>query len=533
MHQALYRKYRPATFDDVCGQKHITDILRYETESGRISHAYLFCGSRGTGKTSCAKIMAKAVNCEAPVNGSPCLKCRSCLDIDAGLTTDVVEMDAASHNGVDEIRALCDDIMYTPAMLKKRVYIIDEVHMLSQGAFNALLKTIEEPPEHAVFILATTELHKVPATIVSRCQRFGFNRIDMKVIAERLKYIAKCENIVLEDEAALLLARQAQGGMRDAIGLLELCSAGGADVTAAKVTDALGISGYELVARTMDAVSRGDMATLFAIVADVNSSAKDISVFWQELISFVRDMLVSKYTENSAEYLDLTEAETELLKKTAAKFSLSGMVYISGVLDDAAVRIARSPQTKRIIAETALLKMCRPELDSSSQALEARISKLEDSLALGEFGSIQKKPDTPPAPAVESTSTEENGAKNDSAQAAPPSPETPVTTASADGEEYTKISDISEAVGRLEGADRALAGFLMSAAAFVSADKKHLRLEADSFSATMLERDSSKKAVSCAFARAGLTEGKASVEVKTKNHANKSPSPSDELGGLL
>ncbi len=525
MHQALYRKYRPATFDDVWGQKHITDVLRFETENGKISHAYLFCGSRGTGKTSCAKILAKAVNCESPVNGSPCLCCSSCRDIEAGLTTDVIEMDAASHNGVDEIRALCEEIMYAPAMLKKRVYIIDEVHMLSQGAFNALLKTIEEPPEHAVFILATTELHKVPATIVSRCQRFGFNRIDLHVIAERLKYIAEKENIVLEDEAAVLLARQAQGGMRDAIGLFELCSAGGADVTAAKVSDTLGISGYELVAETMEAVSRGDMAKLFGIVADVTSSAKDISVFWQELVSFVRDMLVSKYTENSGEYLDLTGTEAELLRTAASKFSLAALVNASSVLDDATVRISRSPQTKRIIAEMALLKLCRPELDTSPEALSARIAKLEDAMTLGEFTPAEKKPEEKKAPAPAPAPAPVEEKKNNV-------PESPAPDAhDADG--YRPVPDVSEAVGKLEGGQRSLASFLMSAAVFVSQDGKSVRLEADSFAATMLDREASKDAISAVLAKAHITDGKARIEVIEKKHSDKSSSLSDELGRLL
>ena len=529
MHQALYRKYRPATFDDVWGQEHITDVLRFETKNSKISHAYLFCGSRGTGKTTCAKIMAKAINCEAPVDGSPCLKCRSCLDIESGATTDVVEMDAASHNGVDEIRALCDDIMYTPAMLKYRVYIIDEVHMLSQGAFNALLKTIEEPPEHAVFILATTELHKVPATIVSRCQRFGFNRINMRVLADRLKYIAHKENIGLEDEAALLLARQAQGGMRDAIGLFELCSAGGADVTAAKVADALGISGYELVAKTMTAAANRDMKQLFGIIDSVSQGAKDIAVFWQELTSFTRDMLVSKYTENSGEYLDLTESETELLKETASLYSLSALVYAGGVLDDATVRMARSPQTKRITAEMALLKLCRPELDASPAALEARISKLEDSLAMGAFPTADaKSAEIPVKKEAEAPRTQPTPAES-----AP----TPVSHAPSQGAEdnsdYSKITDISEAVGKLEGADRSLASFLMSTAPYVSADKRHIVLEADSFCATMLGRDEAKKTVAAAFAKAGIASAGASVEIRIKAHNAKSASPADELGRLL
>ena len=216
MHQALYRKWRPQTFDDVCGQEHITSILKYETQNTKFSHAYLFCGSRGTGKTTCAKILSKAVNCESPINGNPCNCCPSCISIDAGTATDVLEMDAASNNGVEHIRDIRDEIIYTPSSLKYRVYIVDEVHMLSISAFNALLKTLEEPPSHAVFILATTELHKLPATIVSRCQRYEFRRITTDTIVERLSVISKEEGIEFEQDALRIIAKMAQGGMRDA-----------------------------------------------------------------------------------------------------------------------------------------------------------------------------------------------------------------------------------------------------------------------------------------------------------------------------
>lgn len=385
MHQALYRKYRPRTFKEVCGQKHITDVLSYEVAQGRCSHAYLFCGSRGTGKTSCAKILAKALNCLSPEDGSPCLECDACREIDAGLATDVTELDAASNNGVDQIRSICEEAAYTPAVLRKKVYIIDEVHMLSQGAFNALLKTIEEPPEYVVFILATTELNKVPATIVSRCQRFDFRRLSIRDISARLEYIAERENISLEKDAALLLARQAQGGMRDAIGLFELCAAGGADVTAARVSELLGLSGYDRATRTFDCVRRGDMAGLFAVVSEVYGGSQDISVFWQELISFARDMLVCKYSEDISAYLDITDTETEMLRGCAEKFSLAELIYHCRVLDEAMARMQRSPQNKRCTAELALLRMCRPELDNSTEALSARIAKLEDAAALGTF----------------------------------------------------------------------------------------------------------------------------------------------------
>ncbi len=517
MHKALYRKYRPAVFEDVCGQSHVTDVLRYEAERGRVSHAYLFCGSRGTGKTTCAKILAKAVNCENPVGGSPCCRCRSCLDIDAGLTTDVVEMDAASNNGVETIRDLCDEVMYTPSMLKKKVYIIDEVHMLSQGAFNALLKTIEEPPAHVMFILATTELHKIPATIVSRCQRFEFRRINMNVIADRLEYIARSEGTVLEREGAQLIARQAQGGMRDAIGLLELCGAGGRDVTAERVKSVLGLSGYDRVAKTVMAVKRGDMASVFEIVGDVVSSSKDISVFWQELIAFVRDMLVAKYSEDARAYLDLTESETEMLTECAGEFSLATLVYFSKVLDECGQNMSRNPANKRVTAEMGLLRMCRPELDGSGEALGARISALEDKLTLMSINGAV------PAPAPKA----EAPAPKAEPEAAKPA-EAPRTQ-----ESCSEVYDLSAAVEKLKGINPQLASFLVQSRVKISEDKKRATVIATGFGAIRLDTADAKKAIAEAFALAKLSDGMAEITVEKGTAQQKSASASDELGGML
>ena len=271
------------------------------------------------------------------------------------------------------------------------MYIIDEVHMLSQGAFNALLKTIEEPPEHVVFILATTELQKLPATIISRCQRFDFHRIDVKVIARRLAYIAEQENMALSEDAAILLARQAQGGMRDAIGLMELCGAGGSDITAEQVRELLGLSGYDAAAKALTYVAQEDIGALFGIISDVVSSAKDISVYWQELLSFVRDMLICKYAPDPAAYLDLTVQELEILTKAAEKFTMPRLIHICSLLDDAAAKMARTPATKRMTAELALLKMCKPQLDVTPEAMAARISALEDKLALIDMGAPMSK----------------------------------------------------------------------------------------------------------------------------------------------
>ncbi|MEE0970394.1 MAG: DNA polymerase III subunit gamma/tau [Clostridia bacterium] len=383
MHQALYRKWRPSTFDDVCGQEHITSVLKYECENGKFSHAYLFCGSRGTGKTSCAKILAKAVNCESPVNGSPCGKCAACLAIDSGSATDVLEMDAASNNGVDNIRDIRDEVIYSPALLKYRVYIVDEVHMLSTSAFNALLKTLEEPPSHVIFILATTELHKLPSTIISRCQRFDFRRIPIPVITDRLLQISDAEGIEIEKSAAQLLAKLAMGGMRDAVSLLELCAGARRHITEPLVADIVGISSRESTASLARAVAEKNYDKIFSHIAEVVSSSKDITVFWQDLLAFYRDMLVIKTSENAKKYLDLTENEAEQTEKTASLFSKELIVYHCKIIESALYQMQKSLSSARLTAEMTLIKMCDETLDTSTEALLARLSAIEDAISSG------------------------------------------------------------------------------------------------------------------------------------------------------
>ena len=386
MHQALYRKWRPSTFEDVVGQEHITQVLKYEIEQGSFSHAYLFCGSRGTGKTTCAKILAKAVNCEAPVNGSPCGKCPSCRNIESGAATDVLEMDAASNNGVDNIRDIRDEVVYTPSEMKYRVYIVDEVHMLSGSAFNALLKTLEEPPEHVIFILATTELQKLPATIISRCQRFDFRRITIPVLTERLMKIADAEGFNVDGEAARLIARLAQGGMRDAISLLDLCSGTNKDITVSVVEECSGITGRDTMIRTVRAIADKNYELLFDTIAEVISSSKDLSVFWQDLISVYRDLLVIKTTANAKKYLDLTDAETDELVSLASLFTKETLLSHSKMLDNSYYTMQRGGASKRMIAEMALVRMCDESLDTSSEALLSRLSRLEDQIRAASFG---------------------------------------------------------------------------------------------------------------------------------------------------
>ena len=383
MHQALYRKWRPSNFDEVSGQEHITSILKYQCQTGKFSHAYLFCGSRGTGKTSCAKILSKAVNCEHPTEAGPCGKCAACRAIDAGSATDVLEMDAASNNGVDDIRDIRDEVIYAPSELKYRVYIIDEVHMLSTSAFNALLKTLEEPPEHVVFVLATTELQKLPATIISRCQRFDFRRISTDALAARLHLIARAEGFILDDEAARLIARHAQGGMRDAISLLELCAGNHLPITAELVTDTIGSAGREGMLRVAAAIADRDYETLFEVIDETIRSSRDLSVFWQDLITLYRDMLVLKTTKNAFKYLDLTDSEQAAMTRVAARFTRETLLWHSGLLEDALFSMQKSHSVKRTVAEITLIRMCDPLLDTSTESILSRLSKLEESALTG------------------------------------------------------------------------------------------------------------------------------------------------------
>lgn len=383
MHQALYRKWRPRDFDEVSGQDHITSILKYECATGKFSHAYLFCGSRGTGKTSCAKILAKAVNCEHPTPAGPCGVCAACRAIDAGAATDVLEMDAASNNGVDDIRDIRDEVIYAPSELKYRVYIIDEVHMLSTSAFNALLKTLEEPPEHVVFILATTELQKLPATIISRCQRFDFRRISTADLTARLHFIAREEGIELDEEAARLIARQAQGGMRDAVSLLELCAGARLPITPELVTRTIGTTGREGTARMVAAIAQRDYDTLFDMVDETVASSRDLAVFWQELIGYYRDMLVAKTTREPAKYLDLTDSEQIDLVALAGRLTRETLLFHIGLLEDALFAMQKSFAVKRTVAEITLVRLCDPALDTSAEAILSRLSRLEEQIVAG------------------------------------------------------------------------------------------------------------------------------------------------------
>ena len=381
MYQALYRKWRSRTFDEVVGQEHITTILKNQSAENKVSHAYLFCGTRGTGKTSCAKIMAKAVNCLEPVNGNPCCKCEACLSIDSGAATDVLEIDAASNNGVDNIRDLREELLYPPSLLKKRVYIIDEVHMLSGSAFNALLKTLEEPPEYVMFILATTELNEIPPTILSRCQRYEFRRIDDISIEAHINRVAKEENINIQPEAAALIAKLADGGMRDALSLLESCTAGNTNdcITAQFVATQLGVANNDSVAKLYSLFSAGNIPDSLELLDTLHRSAKNLSSLLEELIGMTRDLLMLKYSPaNFAKTGTYYSGEAEkTLRDIAKNCSIEKILYFSSVLEDTQSRMSRYALNKKVLLELAIIRMCDIKLDDSPKALLARISELE------------------------------------------------------------------------------------------------------------------------------------------------------------
>ena len=396
-YQALYRKYRPQTFDDVSGQAAVTQTLKTQLMSGKMSHAYLFTGSRGTGKTSCAKILAKAVNCLHPDNGNPCNACEACRAIDSGSCMDVLEIDAASNNGVDNVRDLRDDAIYTPSQVKMRVYIIDEVHMLSISAFNALLKIIEEPPEHLLFILATTELHKVPATILSRCQRFSFRRISQEDIAARLQYVAYQENIDLDDSAARVLARLADGGMRDGLSLLDQCaSATTGELTAERVYACLGIAGEQKCGELMGYIAAHDTRKALELFNRLYAEGKDLGALLDELACLTRDLLVLKTAGNAGITMLSGVASDQETLALGKAFGSGELVRMMERIQQTVAAFTRS-SSRRMDAELCLVELCQPELNTDVSALNARLTRLEEQWKTGAVAAPQKavKPAVP------------------------------------------------------------------------------------------------------------------------------------------
>ena len=376
MYQVLYRKYRPRVFADVYGQDHVTSTLKNEIKEGRISHAYLFTGSRGTGKTTCAKILAKAVNCPNAVDGEPCNACEICKGLDSGTIYDVVEIDAASNNGVDNIRDLREEVNYTPTRGKYRVYIIDEVHMLSTGAFNALLKTLEEPPAHVIFILATTEVHKLPATILSRCQRFDFKRIQPETMAVRLQQVAGLEGMELAPDAATLIARIADGALRDGLSILDQCAGRSKQITAKLVSEVAGLAGREALYRLSDAVLARDSSAAVEELAQLHENSYDMERLCVEMINHFRNFMMVKTVKKSRELIICTDDEYKHIEESAGQFTLAQILRGLDLFQSTLVKI-KGGATPRIEMEMAFVRLCEPKLETDPDAINQRLSALE------------------------------------------------------------------------------------------------------------------------------------------------------------
>ena len=463
MYQALYRKWRPKSFSDVYGQPHVTKTLQSQLESGRISHAYLFTGSRGTGKTTCAKILSKAVNCLNPVDGNPCNECEICKGIENGSILDVIEIDAASNNGVDNIRDLREEANFTPVNAKYRVYIIDEVHMLSIGAFNALLKTLEEPPSHVIFILATTEIHKLPATILSRCQRFDFKRISPEDITARLVYVAEKENVTLTENAAALIARIADGGMRDALSLLDRCFAMGNYIDEDAVSAAAGIAGTVHLFSFSEFVAKGDFTSALKLVSRLHNESCDIDSLCTELTLHFRNLMVAKTVKDCDGLIVCSKDELEKIKSRANELKLSKILGCIEILEKAAANI-KNAVNKKIQLEAAVIKMCSPvSAGSANEELEERIAFLESKINLLASGKTVQTPKetapavyTPVAPAEETKAPvksepeiQEEKTEPEKTQEKLPEPQTPSASVIDDGPFYN-WSDVLEALKKYD-----------------------------------------------------------------------------------
>lgn len=448
MYQAFYRKYRPKCFADVYGQDHVVSTLKNELSENKISHAYLFTGSRGTGKTTCAKILAKAVNCENMQDGEPCNRCEICKGMDNGTIYDIVEIDAASNNGVDNIRDLREEANYTPSRGKYRVYIIDEVHMLSIGAFNALLKILEEPPAHVIFILATTEVHKIPATILSRCQRFDFKRIQPETMAVRLKQVAGLENLTITDDAAVLIARIADGALRDGLSILDQCSSRSSNIDSDLVSQVAGLAGREALYSLADCISSQNSSKAVELIAQLYENSYDMERLCVEMINHFRNYLIVKTVKNNRELIVCTDNEYESLVESAKNFTLEKIIFSLDLFQTTLTKI-KGGANSRIEMEMTFIKLCQPKLEQSMEAVLDRIGALERAVKNGVkvqtevkqqekvTAAVDIKPETKQEEAVVIPEPKtQPQQKNEAPQAAQPevSQEKPVTPAASTNE---------------------------------------------------------------------------------------------------
>ena len=386
MYQALYRKWRPMSFDDVVSQPHITTTLKNQIKSGKTAHAYLFTGSRGTGKTTCARIFAKAINCLDPHDGEPCLECEICKDADNGTLSDIIEIDAASNSKVDDIRELREGVVYTPERCKYKVYIIDEVHMLSAGAFNALLKTLEEPPAYVIFILATTEVNKIPITVLSRCQRYDFRRIGNNVIADQVSNLLKAEGVEADEDAVRYVAKAADGAMRDALSLLEQCISFyyGQRLTYEKVLDVLGAVDTQVFSKLLRLIIRCDVPGCVQLMDEISSQGRDLSQFVTDFIWYLRNLMLVQTADQSAQALEMTKENYEALREESKMVALSVLMRNIRICSELSNQL-KFAVSKRVLIEMAIIKMMQPQMEDDIESLRVRMDQIEEKIASGSF----------------------------------------------------------------------------------------------------------------------------------------------------
>ncbi len=510
-YQALYRKYRPATFSDVYGQDHIVETLKGELSEGKISHAYLFTGTRGTGKTTCARILAKAANCTESANGDPCLRCEACRLVANEETTDIVELDAASNNGVDDVRVLREQIAFTPGSLKYRVYIIDEVHMLSPAAFNALLKTLEEPPKHAIFILATTEVHKLPATILSRCQRFDFRRIDSEKIVERINFIAGEEGFTVTDRAAALIAAAADGGMRDALSILDLCLSASKEITEDTVTEVCGMSGNAYLNKLSDAIINGDASAALTYIDELHSGSVDMLRLASDLSNHFRDIMVVKTVSGDKKPVICSSEQMEIYKSKAAAFDIKDIMRSLNMLSLCISSMQNS--NRRSMLEMTVIKLCSPALCDDIQSLEKRIRALElGGVKVNTSAPLptkaEKEPEPAPQPKQETKKVEALPSDEEIPlpEEAPPAEEEESLPAVSDKASDTPIPEWTEILKILSKTAPLIHGVLNGSQAYISGDFLLIDAPNTGFrdlinSGTSMHRDAIRKAATQVLGR--------------------------------
>lgn len=488
-YQALYRKYRPTSFSEVVGQEHITKTLKNELSEGKTVHAYLFTGTRGTGKTTCAKILAKAVNCLSPKNGDPCGECEMCKAISEGSVTDISEIDAASNSRVEDIRELRDQVNFAPAVAKYRVYIIDEVHMLSQSAFNALLKTLEEPPEYVIFILATTEIQKLPQTILSRCQRFDFKRIEPDVIRDRIQYIAGKEGFTVTDAAASLIASAADGGMRDALSILDLCASSSDTIDEDVVASVCSMAGNEYLSDLADCIKTGNTESALILLDKLHNSSVDMLRLLSELTRYFRDLMIIKTVKTEHPPIVCSSQRLSELKNESEKFTLSQIMAILNVLQSSAANMQTAD--RRCEMEMIMIKLCSPNVSNDISSLELRLAALES-------GSAIRKPIIKPVIEEVKAETGEQYENNDTIGDGEPSqPVQAIQNPESSSEK--PLESWSEVVRILRGTCPLIAAVLEGSSAYINGDRLLIDTQNSQFKSLYngsnpMYRDSIKKA---------------------------------------